>query len=67
MTDLSELDLAMLKTAAGDTDQLEAILESAGKRMEDAGFLVKMSGAVGAGWELTDAGKAYLAAHKGGS
>ena len=58
---LSDLELAFLKVAAGDTASLQALMEDAGKRLAQIGLLAPDSGAVGFGYVLTDAGRVRLA------
>lgn len=64
MTDtstLSEYEVALLlKAANNDPYPLEAVMLRAVERLANAGYLAADSGAVGSGYHVTDAGRAYL-------
>jgi hypothetical protein len=60
---LSEYELAMLYSASGDDTKIEKIDADATAKLAGMNLIAPDSGAVGAGYVITDAGKAFIAAN----
>lgn len=58
---LIDYETALLFATADDFSRMETVMESSMRRLADAGLVVAESGAVGAGYVLTDTGKAAIA------